>query len=291
MTTTSEMAPDLAELFAALESVDSTTRTSVHLYLDAKRKASDKIVVLAAIPDGLAGQDIVLAARAPAEGSPMNFTVTPERTEGGRMVVDMRTSPNEPIAITHSTTDASTALYRVDERGDGSVAPAPTSELSVALDAILRAIETSAGPAAADGARRGAHVEDPDLDYEQLLRDRVAAFRKEVGDKGYSTKEAADVLGVTSLEAVRARVARKGLLGIKINSDFRYPRWQFDQTSGDGVIKGLSEVLSVANLSALELAAWFETPINALGGKTPERALRDGEITAVRAAAEAAGAM
>ena len=98
----------------------------------------------------------------------------------------------------------------------------------------------------------------------------------------------ADLLGTTR-QTPHDRVKGGTLLAVSDRGAWRFPPWQFDPEGPDGVIEGLGEVLRSLNASPLARASWFVRPNPYLEGRTPLEVLREGQIEAVRSAAEAVG--
>lgn len=66
----------------------------------------------------------------------------------------------------------------------------------------------------------------------------------------------------------------------------RYPAWQFDPTTEDGILPGLAVVLpALEPVPLLQQVAWFLTDQPELDGATPARALRAGRVEDVAEAA------
>jgi len=150
---------------------------------------------------------------------------------------------------------------------------------------VLADVPRGAGHEVALTFRLDAKTDDPTEGPGQ----RFEAFRHRVLDEGLTTAAVARKLRITN-EAVRQRVGRKELFGLKVGRDYRFPPWQFDARTSQGVLPGLFEILAVSILDPIELVAWFEHHNTALDGLTPIEALRRPEMLEdVVAAAEAAG--
>jgi Protein of unknown function (DUF2384) len=75
------------------------------------------------------------------------------------------------------------------------------------------------------------------------------------------------------------RMAHDGtLLAIADGRALRFPRWQFDDHSEDGLVPGFRRVLSVMDASPFRKATWFVTPNPRLGGRKPIELLHDGDV-------------
>jgi hypothetical protein len=106
-------------------------------------------------------------------------------------------------------------------------------------------------------------------------------LRRSLLEGALSAPETARLLGV-SRQTPHDRAKANTLLGIPDGGAWKFPAWQFDAESPDGVIPGLPAVLkalgSYVPVSALQKAAWLTRRNAALGGRTPLQALRDGEV-------------
>ena len=93
--------------------------------------------------------------------------------------------------------------------------------------------------------------------------------------------EVAGMLG-TSRQTIHDRARKGSLLAIPDNGMNRYPAWQFDPGTPDGVIHGLGRVLSaLRHLSPLAQASWLTRPHPAFDGETPLQALSRDEVDLV----------
>jgi excisionase family DNA binding protein len=207
---------------------------TVHQYLEkVRRRKPDEVIILADVPEGHSGDEIVVAApRTSKQKQIFSFAVTPRS----------RAAESLTLVLT-DTRDA-----------------VPAEIAQAALD------------------RRAGRV----------LAEQFATIRNRLLNEGLSTPEAAKQLSL-SQEGIRKKAARKELLALKLGRDYRFPRWQFTHDSADGIIPGLREVLHASVLDPLELAAWFESEMEALGDRTPIEAIQSGDLDDVVAAAEAAG--
>lgn len=74
------------------------------------------------------------------------------------------------------------------------------------------------------------------------------------------------------------RLAKAGeLLAIQDGRYFKFPRWQFDEHSEDGLVPGFQVVLQVMDASPFRKAAWFISPNPHFDGRTPIELLREGQ--------------
>jgi hypothetical protein len=113
--------------------------------------------------------------------------------------------------------------------------------------------------------------------------------RRELLEGSLSASQVADLLGTTR-QTPHDRVKGGALLAVLDRGVWRFPAWQFDPEGPDGVIEGLGEVLRALHASPLAKASWFVRPNPYLEGRTtPLEVLREGQVGAVRSAAEAVG--
>lgn len=89
-----------------------------------------------------------------------------------------------------------------------------------------------------------------------------------------------------NLEALR-RAGR--VLALRVQSQWRYPRWQFDPDRPGGIVPGIGEVLRELRLSPVAQALWFTAPCPGLAGAVPIDMLRRGEHERVARVAEELG--
>jgi len=74
------------------------------------------------------------------------------------------------------------------------------------------------------------------------------------------------------------KLARTGeLLAIQDGRYLKFPRWQFDEHSEDGLVPGLRRVLMVMDVSSFRRASWLVSPNPHFGGRAPIELLRAGE--------------
>jgi hypothetical protein len=119
---------------------------------------------------------------------------------------------------------------------------------------------------------------------------RGFALRRALLERTITARQVAELLGTTR-QTPHDRVAAATLLAIKDRGQLRFPTWQFDPDGPDGVRTGLPRVLKALSLkSDLGRLRWFESPKAQLGQRSPIDALRAGDVDAVVAEAQAAGA-
>lgn len=101
-----------------------------------------------------------------------------------------------------------------------------------------------------------------------------------------STDEAAALAGTTRV-TINAWIAKGRAIGLsQTRRGLRLPRWQFEPVFWDAM-PALSKALGTTEGWAL--LAFLETPLGALGGKTPQQAIEQGKLQRVLALAEAQG--
>jgi hypothetical protein len=88
-----------------------------------------------------------------------------------------------------------------------------------------------------------------------------------------SSAEAATLIGRSRQSVERLR--RDGrFLALRVGSQWRYPRWQFEPDAPGGVLPGLEEVLQNLQLSPAGAAFWLLQPAERLDGAPPIELLR-----------------
>ncbi len=93
-----------------------------------------------------------------------------------------------------------------------------------------------------------------------------------------------DVAGqfISRTRPVAIKLAKSGeLLAVQDGRYLRFPRWQFDDRSDDGIVPGLRQVLAVMDASPFRKAAWLISPNPRLGGRLPIDLLREGQLDRV----------
>ena len=167
-------------------------------------------------------------------------------------------------------------------------------DLEVVSSRIERALESPEMPeersrelvADLTGGREYGRQERSALEMAALARS--FRRRRELLEGSLSASQVADLLGTTR-QTPHDRVKGGALLAVLDRGVWRFPAWQFDPEGPDGVVEGLPEVLRALHASPLAKASWFVRPNQYLEGRTPLEALREGQVEAVRSAAEAVG--
>jgi hypothetical protein len=150
------------------------------------------------------------------------------------------------------------------------------SATPAASDPTTERLERLLGPRPSPEERVRAEVETTLRAFEErraLLQDSL------------TVAQVAQALGL-SRQSVYARAERGDLLAATKGPHLRFPRWQFDPSSDDGVLPGLSTVVKeLGARPALGKIAWFTSPRASLGGQTPLEVLRTGDLDRVLPAA------
>src|SRR4051812_38998649 len=96
-----------------------------------------------------------------------------------------------------------------------------------------------------------------------------------------TSAEARGLLGGVSREALRKRVVSGSVIALRDDAGLlRYPRWQFDASSGTpyGAVKRLNEVFGDAGLDSWTLAAFATAPQPELNDQTPVDVFGDTDL-------------
>ena len=167
-------------------------------------------------------------------------------------------------------------------------------DMEVVSSRIKRALESPEVPkehrrelvADLTGGREYGRQERSALEMAALARSFKR--RRELLEGSLSASQVAELLGTTR-QTPHDRVKGGTLLAVLDRGAWRFPAWQFDPEGPDGGVEGLPEVLRALHASPLAKVSWFVRPNPYLGGRTPLEALREGQVEAVRSAAEAVG--
>ena len=122
------------------------------------------------------------------------------------------------------------------------------------------------------------------------LEGQLATFRRrrELLSGALTAPQVAHLLG-TSRQTPHDRAKRGSLLAIYDRGMLRFPPWQFDPRSADGVLPGLPAVLRALRTSPLGKASWLIRSNPAIDASRPIDLLRAGEIDRVLRAAQVVG--
>jgi hypothetical protein len=137
------------------------------------------------------------------------------------------------------------------------------------------------------GVRKYAPEERMALEIASLLH--YFDYRKRLLANALSASRVAEMLG-TSRQTSHDRVKAGLLLGILDNNVWKFPEWQFDSESPNGVVKGLPAVLDAMKCGTLSKISWLASPNTLFGGLRPIDALKLGRIDEVVHEATAVGA-
>ena len=118
--------------------------------------------------------------------------------------------------------------------------------------------------------------------HRAFLRDR------ELLRGAFSEFEVMERFGIDK-EQMSARLDSRTLLGAQVDGKWKFPHWQFDMLSPDGILAGLPEVLRALDASQMngegssDMAkiSWLTSPNRYLEGRTPVQALNEGDIERV----------
>lgn len=141
---------------------------------------------------------------------------------------------------------------------------------------------------------RGALVGAPEAEAAEvgrraaLLVGRASAWREHLGQL-LDVRQAMDLLGVTSRQAVYDLAARHRVLGLpRHRGGMAFPAFQFDAATGRPyeVLPGLLAAFSAAGVDPYTVATWLATGQDELDGRSPASCLHDPAASAaLRAAA------
>jgi hypothetical protein len=117
---------------------------------------------------------------------------------------------------------------------------------------------------------------------------RAFARRHELLRGALTASEVGALLGMNR-QTAHDRLRSQALLAVEDQGRWKFPYWQFDANGPNGVVAGLPDVLKALNISALGKVNWLTTPNPYLEGRTPLKALQDGDIERVIDQARAVG--
>ena len=133
-----------------------------------------------------------------------------------------------------------------------------------------------------------APTEEEAAELKQLSLARVEHLVEDLRKVCIKEKEVESRLGVDIAE-IQAFIDEKKILALDIGGERLFPDYQFDTTSTNGTVAGLSQVLQVLDFSPLAQALWLTRPHRMLEDRIPIELLREGRIQLVVDAAEGAG--
>jgi len=109
---------------------------------------------------------------------------------------------------------------------------------------------------------------------------RVEAKRAAIFADAVNSDEAGTLIFRT--RPIVVKLAKAGeLLAVPNGRSLRFPRWQFDERSEDGLVAGFRRVLSVMDASPFRKAAWLVSPHPRFNGRAPIELLRAGQCDRV----------
>jgi hypothetical protein len=131
-------------------------------------------------------------------------------------------------------------------------------------------------------------TEEEAAELTQLSLARVAHLVEDLRKVCIKEREVETRLGVDSAE-IQALIDEKRILALDIGGERLFPACQFDTTSTNGTVAGLSQVLQVLDFSPLAQALWLTRPHRMLDNRIPIELLREGRIKRVVDEAKIAG--
>lgn len=120
-------------------------------------------------------------------------------------------------------------------------------------------------------------------------RARLVEARQDLYATAVPRDDVAGMLGVGTNQ-VSNLLATTRLVAIDGPEGQRFPAWQFDLGARRVRLDGVQRVAAALPAGVVGLSQWMTTPSPELDGRTPQRALADGDVDAVVAAAETVGA-
>lgn len=176
------------------------------------------------------------------------------------------------------------ALQRVLDVVARSLAALDTKELTVLRARLEHNLQPRDIPA--DAARfvrdlAGAdHARTKQIELEQRALVEHARRRAELLQGFLTTTQVAALLGTTR-QTPYDRAKSGSLLALKDRGILRFPPWQFDAASDDGVVTGIPEVSRALRISPLAKVSWMVHPNAFLENDTPLERLRSGQVDEV----------
>ncbi len=128
------------------------------------------------------------------------------------------------------------------------------------------------------------------IEIEQLALLQYFRLRHELLNDALTTPQVATLLR-TSRQTPHDRVKSGTLLAVSDRGALRFPPWQFDPASDDGVLPGLPEVVRNLQLPPLSKISWMVGQNAFLQGTTPLESLKSGHVEKVVELARVAGRM
>lgn len=132
------------------------------------------------------------------------------------------------------------------------------------------------------------YSEQERVEIEQLALLQYFRLRHELLNDALTTPQVATLLG-TCRQTPHDRVKSGTLLAVSDRGALRFPPWQFDPASDDGVLPGLAEVVHNLHLPPLSKISWMVGGNAFLEGATPLESLKAGQVKKVVELARVAG--
>ncbi|HYX36748.1 MAG TPA: hypothetical protein VE954_26875 [Oligoflexus sp.] len=150
--------------------------------------------------------------------------------------------------------------------------------------ALLRSVDELVSQYTAD------HESDEERQLWIRNEERKAVGRRELMSGCLTFEEAAELLELSS-HALRMRINRGKIISLRDGSDHFIPRWQFDLSASDRMVKGLDRVLkAMESASSDEMKIlWLSRPWGGFEGLKPIDVLRSGRVDEVIEFAQSLG--
>ena len=144
--------------------------------------------------------------------------------------------------------------------------PEKRSSISLGIVSAIKAVQDASEDPLAE-------VDDPMSTSEAVeallwAEGEIRLNRKLLLEDSISVAEAAELTG-RSRQALERLRRDDRLLALRMGSQWRYPRWQFEPDAPGGILPGLEEVIRSLHLSPAGTASWLLQPAEGLGGCPP----------------------
>lgn len=114
-------------------------------------------------------------------------------------------------------------------------------------------------------------------------------YRRKLLHDTVDVNQVMEILDYDSRQAPLNRLKAHSLIAIKDNKKWWFPLWQFDASTSDGIIDGLSRVLKALDCSNLAKVSWLVNPNPYFANESPLEVLKAGEIERVVESAQSVG--
>ena len=158
----------------------------------------------------------------------------------------------------------------------------------------------------ADSLNRVQNSSDSDDEFVKLLSDKEYSteerkrlhiqnilnsfnYRRKLLKDTVDVNQVMEILDYDSRQAPLNRLKAHSLIAIKDNQKWWFPLWQFDASTSDGIIDGLSRVLKALDCSNLAKVSWLVNPNPYFANSSPLEALKAGEVERVVESARSVG--